>query len=317
MGTSYSQLTLHERYQIQALHELQFSARAIARTLKRSNKTVSRELQRLEQRYCAREADRQALYQRASARKAKRFGAWQQDNLDWLLQLDCSPEQIAGRMTLEARDQAVSRSCLYRHIARLGWRERLPRKGKTYRHRAVSSAGVALIPNRTDIDERPDIVDANTELGHWEGDTVHGRDGYLVTLVERVSKLLLTVRVSNRRKSTVSQAICRLLRPYKRFCKTITFDNGGEFAGHEAMARKLDCAIYFAKPYQSWQRGLNENTNGLLRRYFPKGTALGPLKVKEIKRAELLINARPRKALNYLNPLEFLAGRRVSLMLGI
>ena len=108
-----------------------------------------------------------------------------------------------------------------------------------------------------------------------------------------------------------------LLTPYSGLCETITFDNGGEFAGHQDIAKALGCSVYFAKPYHSWQRGLNENTNGLLRRYFPKGMALGKLPDEEIDRAQFLINMRPRKALDYQTPLEYLADVGVSLMLRI
>jgi len=132
-----------------------------------------------------------------------------------------------------------------------------------------------------------------------------------VTLTERVSKLILTVRVKNKTKTAVSQAIKKMLRPYKSICKTITFDNGGEFAGHASIAQSLSCKIYFAKPYHSWQRGLNENTNGLLRRFFPKGMKIGDVSKNKIDEAQFLINIRPRKALNYFSPIEFLSGKCV------
>ena len=118
-------------------------------------------------------------------------------------------------------------------------------------------------------------------------------------------------------KKTVGRAIRKLLKPYRSMCKTITFDNGGEFADHATMARALKCKIYFGKPYHSWQRGLNENTNGLLRRYFPKGVVIALLSSQKIKDAIFSINIRPRKALNYLSPIEFLLEKRVSLMLSI
>ena len=155
------------------------------------------------------------------------------------------------------------------------------------------------------------------EVGHWEGDTVYGQDSYLVTMVERVTKILLTCRVKNKTKKNVAKAIKKMLKPFKHLCHTITFDNGGEFAGHQQIAKYLGCKVYFAKPYHSWQRGLNENTNGLLRRFFPKGMAIKSLPEKEIEQAQLLINMRPRKALNYLSPIEFLTGKRVSLIAAI
>lgn len=160
-------------------------------------------------------------------------------------------------------------------------------------------------------------MDLKEEIGHWEGDTVYGQDGYFVTLVERVSKAFLTKRVKNKKKETVSRAILQLLKPYKSMVKTITFDNGGEFADHQRIAKVMKCEIYFAKPYHSWQRGLNENTNGLLRRYCPKGKKISQFTEQQIKLMQSMINIRPRKTLNYLNPCEFLMGKRVSLMLEI
>lgn len=317
MGTLYNQLTQIERYQIQTLHELQFSARAIAKKLDRSNKTISLELKRCHGNYCAEMAHRLSRQKRQDASKYTQLNMTQRQNLDWLLSLDLSPEQIAGRMKLESFDAGVSQQTLYRWIVKLNWRSRLPRKGKRYRKRAGLQAGASLIPNRTDIDERPAIVEQNSELGHWEGDTVYGQDSYFVTLVERVSKIFISTRVPNKTKKTVGRAIRKLLKPYRSMCKTITFDNGGEFAGHAEVSRALKCKIYFAKPYQSWQRGLNENTNGLLRRYFPKGMAIALLSSQQIKEAIFKINLRPRKVLNYLSPIEFLLGKRVSLMLRI
>ncbi|MFA0811750.1 IS30 family transposase [Microbulbifer epialgicus] len=148
---------------------------------------------------------------------------------------------MSGRMQLEKCDKTVSCSTLYRWVNRFNWRPHLPRKGKPYRKRNKSGAGMRLIPERVDIDERPLIVDENKELGHWEGETVHGQDGYFLTLVELVSKLLLNVRVPTKNKVIVSKGIKRMLKPYKAMCKTITLDNGGEFVDHKSIARALKC----------------------------------------------------------------------------
>ncbi|MCO1335753.1 IS30 family transposase [Microbulbifer sp. OS29] len=138
-----------------------------------------------------------------------------------------------------------------------------------------------------------------------------------MTLVERVPKLLFTRRASDKSKKILSRAIKQMLKSYQAVCKTITFDNGGEFVGHQSIARKLGCNIYVAKPYHSWERGLNENTNGLLRRFFPKGMEIGKLPKNQIDDAVFRINARPRKMFNYWSLLEFLVGKRVSHMLVI
>jgi len=318
MKSLYKQLTQVERYQIQALQGLGHSARSIGRQLKRSNKTVSRELNRLKgHAYCAAQAHTQVESQRRAAEKSCKRSQANRELVDKCLGLEFSPEQIAGRMQLEDVENAPSRSSVYRWVSRWGWRSRLPRKGKPRRRHNGLGAGVKLIPNRVDIDQRPAIVLANTELGHWEGDTIHGKDAYLVTLVERVTKIVLIAKVPNKSKQAVGQAVVRLLKPFKAICKTITFDNGGEFAGHQLMAEKLNCKVFFAKPYQSWQRGLNENTNGLIRRFFPKCMSFGTLTNKQIEQVQFLINHRPRKALKYKTPMEVLAGRTVSLIVGI
>lgn len=317
MGNHYNQLTLDERYQIQALHELNWSARSIAARLNRSNKTISRELKRADPDYRACDAQQQAIERRVTARKCsvRSRSLWQR--IDWLLSLDLSPEQIANRFKLEQGEHVISLQTIYRWVHATGQQNRLPRSGKRYRKRSGDTAGAHLIPNRVDIDERPASVDLKIEMGHWEADTVHAPDGYLVTLVERVSKLFLVARVTRKTKLSVSRAIIKLLKPYQSLCQTITFDNGGEFAGHEGIGKKLGAKCYFAKPYHSWQRGLNENTNGLLRRYLPKGSEISKLTTKAIKELEFRINCRPRKALGYWSPYEFLAKERVSLMLDI
>ena len=131
------------------------------------------------------------------------------------------------------------------------------------------------------------------------------QDGYLVTLVERVTKRLVVRRTKTKSKKDVSRAIEEMMRPFKSICHTMTFDNGGEFAGHEEIKKYLKCDTFFAKPYHSWERGLNENTNGLLRRFFPKGMKRGKRPEKQLKDAEFWINMRPRKTLDYLSPYEF------------
>ncbi len=267
--------------------------------------------------YCAETAHLDAQHKRQNATKAHKVSDESLGEVERLLSLKMTPEQIAGRMKLESFSGAISRQTIYRWVQKKGWCKLLVRKGKRYKKRKGIEAGARLIPNRTDIDERSKDVDLKVEIGHWEADTVYGQDGYLVTLTERVSKLLLTVRVKNKTKKLVTRAIKKMLMPYRDICKTITFDNGGEFAGHEEVARALDCKTYFAKPYCSWQRGLNENTNGLLRRFFPKGMKIGSLPKKVIEAARLSINMRPRKTLDYLSPLEFLSGKRVSVIMGI
>jgi IS30 family transposase len=318
MNKQYKHLTLNERYQIQGLNELGFSARAIAIKIKRSNKTISRELSRHpNSKYCAEEAHIHTSMIRTQALKFTKRSQELIDKVERFLKLSFTPEQIAGRLALEMPALKVCCNTVYRIVFDQGWIDKLARHGRPYKPRKDTMAGVHLIPNRVDIDQRPKHVDDKQEIGHWEGDTVYGQDGYLVTLTERVTKLLLTCRVKNKTKKLVSKAIKNLLKPFKHVCKTITFDNGGEFAGHQSIAKSLNCKTYFAKPYQSWQRGLNENTNGLLRRFYPKGFAIGQLTEQDIAVTKMLINFRPRKSLGYLTPIEVLLNKRVSLIVDI
>ena len=295
MKNQYKQLTLEDRYQIQALNKLDLSARKISLLLGCSNKSISRELSRCQGAgYNAESAHLDSINKRKKAIKSSKHGAVK-DIVQSLLWLNLSPEQIAGRMKREALDTSLSCTTIYALIKIHGWQGLLARKGKPYKPRKGVDAGAKLIPNRVDISKRPTIVDAKEEVGHWEGDTVYCQDSYLVTLTERVTKTLLTCRVKNKTKKLVTRALIKMLKPFKNICKTVTFDNGGEFAGHEKLAKAIGCKVYFAKPYHSCQRGLNENTNGLLRRYFPKGMSIASLSAKVIKEAEFLINMRPRK----------------------
>ena len=239
------------------------------------------------------------------------------DKIEKLLKLSFTPEQIAGRLAKEIPVLKICCNTVYRIVFEQGWRDKLARQGKPYKPLKDVMASAYLIPNRVDIDQRPKQVDNKQEIGHWEGDTVYGQDGYLVTLTERVTILLLTCRVKNKTKKLVSKAIKNLLKPFKHVCKTITFDTGGEFAGHQSIAKALKCKIYFAKPYHSWQRVLNENTNGLLRHFYPKGFAIGRLTEQGIADTQMLINLRPRKSLSYLTPIEVLLNKRVSLIADI
>lgn len=315
MGKQYKQLTLDERYQIQALVQLDFSARKIAVELGRSNRTISNELTRTKNStYSAQLAHAIALDKRKTALKFSKMTEDIIDKIDSLLKVDFSPEQIAGRMKKESIEGRVSTQTIYRLVGLKKWRKRLARKGKVYRMRSGSTAGAKLIPNRVDIDERPNDVDLKEKVGHWEADTVHGADGYFVTLAERKTKLFLFIRVKRKTKKAVTRAIIKMLKPYKKQCDSITFDNGGEFAGHDKIAKSLKCRTYFAKPYHSWQRGLNENSNGLLRRYFPKKTAIAKISQQVLMQIQILINMRPRKTLGYESPLEAMTGKRVSLI---
>jgi IS30 family transposase len=223
-----------------------------------------------------------------------------------------SPEQIVGRLKREL-NISLHYESVYRYIIQ-DKRDNgklylhLRHKQKPYRKRygSTSANSAKGIPDRVDIDERPEIINNRQRVGDWEGDTVIGakHKGAIVTLDERVSKLRLALPMIGKFANDTKEAIIELLEPINPFVKSITFDNGKEFAKHKDMASKLECDTYFAKPYHSWERGQNENANGLLRQYFPKGMSFVDIARKEVIDAIHKLNSRPRKCLNYATPYE-------------
>ena len=160
------------------------------------------------------------------------------------------------------------------------------------------------IKNAVSIDQRPAIVDTRLRLGDWEADTVLGKQGsgVLVTLAERTSRFYLVKRVESKHSAVVKRAIIEMLQPYKDHVHTITFDNGGEFSEHKVIAEVLSAKAYFAHPYSSWERGLNENFNGLLRQYIRKGTDIRTVSDRFIDQVVKKLNLRPRKCLGFRQP---------------
>lgn len=160
------------------------------------------------------------------------------------------------------------------------------------------------IRNRVSIDERPALVEEKTRIGDWEIDTVIGQNhqGALVTIVDRVSKFTLIKKVDSKHAEVVTEATIILLQPYIDKTLTITADNGKEFAGHEKIKEQLNAEVYFAHPYHSWERGLNENTNGLIRQYFTKGSSFESITDEDVEAVMHKLNHRPRKTLNYKTP---------------
>lgn len=167
-------------------------------------------------------------------------------------------------------------------------------------------AGVKLIPNRVDISERPPVVDYRTRIGDWEGDTVHGQNAHLVTLVDRTSRFTLAKRVLRKTKEEVADAMLALFKKVSSV-RTVTLDNGGEFADHVRVSRETGAQVYFTKPYASWQRGTNENTNSRIRRFWHKKFDMATLTEGEIEDRIFLLNLTPRKVLGGLTPLEALS----------
>lgn len=226
-----------------------------------------------------------------------------------------SPEQIAGRMEVdhpEDETKRISHATIYRWIhedKRQGgrWRTFLRQGRKKRRKRYGTGENRGKIPGRVDIDERPKEVAEKARLGDWEGDTVEGAKGtgYLTTMVDRKSQYLVLGRSLTKQATAIRRTIGRGFHRHGELpCETVTLDNGREFTEHEQLGARLGAAVYFAKPYHSWERGLNENTNGLLRQYFPKGIDFSRITAYRVKTVEGALNDRPRKTLGYRTPRE-------------
>lgn len=310
MGMQYSQLTSGERNQIYALLQEDVSRNRIALILGRALSTISREIRRNrgQRGYRPRQAHRKAQERRHIPRSYK-MTPEVIACIEEKLREEHSPEQISYTMQ-DYIGVRVSHERIYQHI----WQDK-KHGGKLYRKLRI--AGVkkrrkrygkkdwrGKIPNRLDIDQRPAIVEKKARIGDWEADLISGihHRGFLVTLVERRSKFTLIGQVKNKSATDVTAEIVRLLIPYKERVKTITYDNGREFSAHEMINEGLDCQSFFAKPYHSWERGLNENTNGLIRQYFPKGMDLRDVSKEELAFVMKRLNHRPRKTLAYKQP---------------
>jgi transposase, IS30 family len=309
---SYRRLRYEDRCQIYALSRQGSSQQSIAAILGVSQSAVSRELDRNRGKrgYRFKQAEANAQGRQAVRRKPRKLTAGLRRKIEKKLrQARWSPEQISGWLA----EQGIALS--HERIYQLVWRDKrdggdlwrsLRRRGKRYNRRAGKTAGRGLIPNRTDISERPAIVARKIRVGDWEGDTVvsAGRKGGLLTLVERKTKLTKIALLSRASAAATRKAAVRRLRPIGNAVHTITFDNGKEFSAHQDIASALDAKIFFATPYHAWERGLNENTNGLIRDFFPKGTDFSKVTPAEVAKVERLLNNRPRKSLGFRSPQE-------------
>jgi len=314
MSKSYQQLTEDERIDIYAMRQEGKTVPQMANALERDRSTIYREVSRNsgQRSYRPKQAHNKALERRGLKRKATKMTELTVTYIREKLALQWSPDQISNTM-LEAPEYTghpVSHERIYLYIwddkrngGTLYTHLRIGQKDK-YRKRYGKHDYRGKIPNRKDIDERPAIVDRKQRTGDWEADLVVGSQasGYLVTLVERVSKTTLIGFVAHKTVPEVTAEIVRLLKPHKRHVHTITFDNGREFSGHQDISKQLKCDCYFAKPYHSWERGLNENTNGLIRQYFPKKIPFPSGARFQLQYVMDRLNTRPRKSLDYCTP---------------
>lgn len=273
---------------------------------------VSRELRRNSKDGVYDAARAQKMCASRHRRGATKVKGAAKDLVDKMLGQQYSPEQISGRFGVE-RHGSISHECVYLYVygdkkrgGDLYKNLRFGRKKRRKRLSAKDKRGV--IPNKTMIAERPQEVGDKSRLGDWEGDTIIGKghQGAAVTLVERVTKLALVEQVEGKTAKEVGEAVVRLLKNSPVPVLTITFDNGTEFANHQQIAAQLGAKVYFANPYHSWERGLNENTNGLIRQYIPKHQNFKELSQQDFKTAQDKLNNRPRKSLGFLTPIEFL-----------
>ena len=306
----YHQLTPGQRYTIYSLKKAEFSMRKIAQIIGVAPSTVSREIQRNTggRGYRYKQAQQKAEHRRSSAKKHIKLDASLKMHIDANLKLYHSPEQIVGT----AKSQGISMVSVER-IYQYIWNDkqnggtlfqylRSSQKKKRKRYRSNDKRG--QIKNRRWIDERPSIVEQKSRIGDFELDTIvgKGRKGYLITIVDRKSKFTLIEKSDTKQADVTAQKIIKLLEPFKESVHTLTADNGKEFAWHEKIADTLKTEFYFAHPYHSWERGLNENTNGLIRQFFPKNFDFRNITDEAVKKVMNLLNNRPRKTLGFKTP---------------
>jgi transposase, IS30 family len=305
------QLSSSQRYKIEALNCLKYGVSEISERTGIPKCTVSRELSRNSKngRYDACRAEKMRLARRK--RGAYKMKGELLGEVDKMLCRQDSPEQISGRMALENRPK-VSHETIYRYVYRDkksgGELYKNLRSGhKKRRKRLGTNDKRGKIPNKTMIAQRPAVVETKERFGDWEGDTIIGgnHQGVVVTLVERKSKHTLMGKSEGKSAAAVHKVVIDLLQSTALPKETITFDNGTEFAHHQQIAEDLGVQVYFANPYHSWERGLNENTNGLIRQFIPKKQNLKELDEKVLQSVQENLNNRPRKSLGFLTPVEF------------
>ena len=316
---SYTHFTLYEREYLQESLKEGKSLRKIAKELGRSPSSISREVKRnISKKKKTYHPWRATSLYIARRRKCHRkpkimVGTAMYEYISKCLQKFWSPEVIAELCKLQGYD--VSCSTIYRAIKNqifesISIKSHLRRRGKRkYGNRSNFNT---IHPEHT-IHERPEIVEAKSRIGDWEGDTISGKlgKGCIVTNVDRKSKYLVAAISKSKDSHSVREAFKRAFSEskIKLPIHTLTLDNGSEFADFKGIEEDLDTTIYFADPHSPWQRGLNENTNGILRFFFPKGTDFLNLSQEDLDAVVSLINNRPRKCLGYLSPIEFISSK--------
>ncbi len=310
-----SHLILTERGVLYRLLKRGIPKAKIAELLGRDRSTIYRELARNtgDRGYRPKQAQRLADERRQRCRRSRKMSNPRMNQYVIRgLQQYWSPDQISGRARRDFPKQPgrqISHQTIYNWIAQQrsegrDWRKYLRRGGQQ-----LGPSKRGRLVGCVTIEGRPRIVDQRRRFGDWEGDTIVGK-GALLTAVERKSGLVRVMKMPNRRADTTARAARQALGSLpRRLLHTITFDHGKEFAQHETIAQQLGLEVYFAQPYCAWQRGTNENTNGLLRQYFPKGTDFTRVSHQAVARMEQQVNERPRRRLRYRTPIEVLGNR--------
>lgn len=315
---SYTQLTQEQRYQIHSLLKMEHNQTEIAECLEVHKATVSRELRRNKGRrgYRPKQAHQKAMSRRNHPRRRIISETWRL--VESKIRLDWSPEQISGWLKRHV-DIEISHEWIYQYILADkhagGTLYRHLRCQKKRRKRYGSYDRRGKLPNRVSIEERPAVVDQRRRIGDWEVDTIVGKGHRqaIVTLTERKSRFALLRKVGRRTADRVGDAVIELLRPATDRLHTLTADNGKEFAEHERVAQKLQADFFFAHPYAAWERGANENMNGLVRQYIPKNRDLDSVTHADLIWIMNRLNHRPRKCLDFLSPFEVFFDQSVAL----
>lgn len=308
------QITLEQRYEIAALYSLGKTREYIAQKIGKHKSSIGRELKRNADgrsgEYKAKLAETKCRKRHRAKPKKIRLTEPVIQTVEDLIRDELSPEQVVGHCKKKGFS-CVSAETIYLHI----WKDKkqqgdlykhLRRKGRRYKKRGALKTGRGEIADRVGIEKRPPIVEKKSRFGDLEADTIVGKNhlGAIVTLNDRASGVLKMKKTANREAAEVKAAINEMLEEWVPYIKTITSDNGKEFADHKKIAETCQIDFYFANPYSPWERGANENLNGLIRQYFPKKTDFSLITEEEIERIETKLNNRPRKRYNFETPLE-------------
>lgn len=321
----FKHFSIEEREKIQELLWQNTSIRAIAKAIGRCPSSVAREIDKnipLKRSYKPRVAHERALEKRTRrGRKMRLKNGFVRRYVEGGLKAGLSPEQIAGRLHLEHPNESISHEAIYQYIynrvhrngcgdMKIGYhdlRKYLKRRHKRRGQRGMRSVQRIFRPKGPSIDDRPKEVETRKTVGHWEGDSVISKKSKvgLNTLVERKTGLVFITKIKDRTSTSTKEAVIKRLSVLpKKIRKTLTSDNGVENFSYDQVQTEIGILWFFAHPYHSWERGTNENTNGLIRWYFPKGTDFATISDEEIKAVETALNNRPRKRLGWKTPLE-------------